>query len=237
MQPWQLRPARDHGLGPGERFASVRREPGLLEAMALRLSSVVTAGFLRTWHRLRVEGAEHLPTSAPFVLVANHTSHLDAITLASLVPWRLRQVLYPIAAGDVFFESPGRALLSSFLLNALPMQRRHTVRHALAELRERLVEDRCAYVLFPEGSRSGDGALQPFKAGIGMLVAGTDVPVVPCHLRGAFAAWPRQARLPRPRRVAVRVGAARVFRDVPDDRDGWQRIAAELQAAVAALGG
>jgi 1-acyl-sn-glycerol-3-phosphate acyltransferase len=219
----------------GERLASTRREPGLIETVGQRIAGTLVSCHLRVWHRFAVTGREHLPQTAPFVLVANHTSHIDALALTSMLPWRLRREAHPLAAGDVFFETPARALLSSLLMNALPMQRRRTVRHALADLRTRLVEDPFGIVLFPEGTRSASGAMQPFKSGIGMLVAGTPVPVVPCWLDGAFAAWPRTAKWPRPRRVTVRIGAPLRFADVADTREGWLTVAQATEAAVRQL--
>lgn len=235
MDPWQLRPARDHGLPMRERLASTRREPGLGEVLLQRTTGMLLAGYLRTAHRLRIHGAQNLPTQPPFVMIANHSSHLDALSLAAALPWRLRQVTYLLAAGDVFFETPAKSLLASWLLNALPMQRRGPVRHALGDLRARLQEDHCGLVLFPEGTRSPDGVMQPFKSGLGMLVAGTEVPVVPCWVQGAFAAWPRQARLPRRGRVQVHIGEPMRFHDVADDREGWQLVVKQAAAAVAIL--
>ena len=59
-------------------------------------------------------------------------------------------------------------------------------------------------VWFPEGLRSPDGQLQPFRAGIGALLGHrSGVPVVPVVLRGTFEAWPRSRRLPRFRRLSV----------------------------------
>jgi 1-acyl-sn-glycerol-3-phosphate acyltransferase len=75
-----------------------------------------------------------------------------------------------------------------------------------------------------------------FKAGIGRVVAGTDVPVVPCRIRGAFAAFPPHAKLPRPRPVAVRIGAPLRFSSVENDRAGWSEVATALEAAVRELG-
>jgi 1-acyl-sn-glycerol-3-phosphate acyltransferase len=236
VKKWELRPARDLGMPLGERMASERREPGLLESVACMFGGVVTRSLLRVWHRLAVEGREHLPAAAPFVLIANHTSHLDALVLASLVPWRVRRDLFPLAAGDVFFESTSRAVLSAAFLNALPMRRRAVGRHALDDLRRRLAEDRCAFVLFPEGTRATDGELARFKPGIGMLVAGTEVPVVPCHIEGAHRAWPKGARVPRPLPLRVRVGPPLRFADQADDRAGWMQIADACEQAVRALG-
>ena len=132
------------------------------------------------------------------MLIANHTSHLDSIVLGSVLPCRWCDRVFPVAAGDVFFESPVRSLFSAQLINALPMWRKHCGPHALAELKDRLLNEPCGYILFPEGMRSRDGSLQHFKAGLGMIVAGTPVPVVPCSIAGASRAWPRARAGPAP---------------------------------------
>lgn len=91
------------------------------------------------------------------------------------------------------------------------------------------------YIIFPEGTRSRDGSLQRFKPGIGMLVAGTSVPVFPCAIVGAFDAWPAHEKRPRGGRVTLHVGAPICFDEVPNDRDGWNAVATRLQTAVAAV--
>ena len=119
-------------------------------------------------------------------MIANHASHLDAVLLASVLPCRLCDRVFPVAAGDVFFNTPGMSLFAANLLNALPMWRKNCGSHALKDLRKRLVDEPCGLILFPEGARSRDGSLLPFKVGLGMLIAGTSVPVIPCYLDGAF---------------------------------------------------
>ncbi len=233
---WELRPAGDHGLPLGERLRSLSRERGLMDTVFGHAWWSCMRLYLMTYHRLRIRGAERIPQSTPCVLVANHTSHLDAMTLASVMPRRLRHCTYPIAAGDTFFESPATATFAAFILNALPMWRRNVGRYALAQLRERLVGEPCAYVLFPEGTRSRTGKLGRFKPGLGMMVAGTEVPVVPCYLVGAHRAMPPDKTLPRPRRLELRVGEPMVFAAIANDKAGWKEVAAQTEAAVRALG-
>ena len=235
MDDWQYKPAGDHGLKPGESLRSLRREAGLAATLTQSIWRVAVRVYLRVYHRLRVDGAEHLPRQAPFVMVANHTSHLDALTLAAALPWRLRQSAFPIAAGDVFFETPAVALFSAMMLNALPMWRRSCGPHAMQQLRERLLGEPAIYVLFPEGTRSRDGSMGRFKPGLGMLVAGADVPVVPCYLEGAFAACPPNSKLPRPHPLHLRMGAPLNFSTMKNERASWQEIATQLEAAVSAL--
>ena len=169
-------------------------------------------------------------------MIANHTSHLDALLLAAALPCRLCDCVFPVAAGDVFFNTPAISLFSATLLNALPMWRKNCGPHALAELKKRLIEEPCGLILFPEGTRSRDGTLGPFKPGLGMLTAGTAVPVIPCHLSGAFQAFPPAARLPRPRKIRLRIGQPLVFDSVPNRRAGWEEIATRAQEAVRRLG-
>jgi 1-acyl-sn-glycerol-3-phosphate acyltransferase len=235
MDEWQYKPAGDLGLKPEESLRSLRREAGLVATITQSAWRLAVRAYLRGYHRLRVEGIEHLPAQAPFVMVANHTSHLDAITLAAALPWRLRRSAFPIAAGDVFFETPAVALFSAMMLNALPMWRKSCGPHAMKQLRERLLGDPAIYVLFPEGTRSRDGSLGRFKPGLGMLVAEAAVPVVPCFLHGAFAACPPDRKMPLPLPLHLRIGPPLQFAEVRNERAGWQEIATRLETAVAAL--
>jgi 1-acyl-sn-glycerol-3-phosphate acyltransferase len=186
-------------------------------------------------HRIEFRGRDQIPREPPFVLVANHASHLDALVLGSCLPLTLRDRLFPLAAGDVFFETPAIAAFSATVLNALPVWRKNCGAHAIRDLRERLINEPTVYILFPEGGRSRDGAMMPFKAGIGMMVAQTSIPVIPCHLEGTFAAFPPHSRLPRPGKIRVRIGTPRTFADVPNRREGWNEIAHRLEQDIVAL--
>jgi 1-acyl-sn-glycerol-3-phosphate acyltransferase len=237
MDDWQHQPARDHGLPPLQRWKSARREGGLSESVAQLSARTLVRWYLRLYHRATFTGREHLPRAGPFILSANHASHLDSVLLAQAVPWSIRKTLYPVAAGDVFFETPIIAAFAAYVINALPMWRKNVGRHALDDLRSRLTEDRCCFILFPEGRREPDGQLLPFKPGIGMMIGGTPIPVVPCYIDGAFDALPRDAVLPRPRKISVRIGPPMTFAHHPNTREGWNAIALELERAVRALGG
>jgi len=232
---WELTPASDLNLPVGERLRSLSRERGLLDTSVGFLWWSFVRTYMTLYHRLRIVGRERLPLRAPFLLVANHASHLDVMVLASALPRRLRHCVYPIAAGDTFFESPMAASFAAFVLNALPMWRRRAGAHALNQLRERLVGEPCGYILFPEGTRSRTGEMGSFKSGLGMLVAGTGVPVIPCQIEGAFRALSPDRKLPRPRQLYLRIGTPLVFAETRNDRDGWRQIAQDTEAAVVAL--
>src|SRR6266571_8555980 len=134
MEPWNLQPARDTGLTSTERFRSVRRESGLVESFAHHLSFWMLRIYLAGAHRLKIKGRKHVPTHGPFVLAANHCSHLDALSLVAALSPRHRERAFPIAAGDVFFQTTATSIFSAIMLNALPMWRKTCGPHALTDL-------------------------------------------------------------------------------------------------------
>ena len=236
MEPFAYRPAADAGLGAAARWASPSRETGTGEWLAQHAWWAAVRTYLRVIHRFSVTGRENLPPSPPYVVVANHTSHLDALLLGGSLPATHRARAFPIAAGDTFFQTRTASALSAVLLNALPMWRRSCGSHALAGLRDRLTNESCVFLLFPEGTRARDGHMAPFRAGLGRLVASTRIPVVPCRIDGAFEAWPPSRRRPRAGKIRVAIGPPLVFDGLPDARAGWDRVAIDAHAAVFALG-
>jgi 1-acyl-sn-glycerol-3-phosphate acyltransferase len=232
MEPWNLQPAHDTGLTPGERFRSVRRESGLLESLTHHACFSLLRSYFAVAHRLTIVGRDRLPAHGPFVLAANHCSHLDALALgAALIP-RHRERAFPIAAGDVFFQSTLTSTFSAIMLNALPMWRKNCGTHALADLRRKLQEEKAIFIIFPEGGRSRTGSMMPFKHGLGMLVAETSVPVVPCGLVGTFEALPPQRNFPRPVAIKLVIGESLQFASTANDRTGWSQVASSLESRV-----
>lgn len=234
---WQLRPARDFNMPIGERLRSQRREPGLISVTGHTLWMGLVRVYLKLAHRLTVTGREHIPRDAPFVLVCNHTSHLDTLSLSAALPRRLAHRTVALAAGDVFFSNMASAIFAATALNALPIWREDTKPSDLAFLRQRMVEDEMVFILFPEGTRSRDGSMRAFRAGLGAMVAGTPIAVVPCHLHGAHACWPATRNMPRPGKLTLTIGPPLRFETVVNDRNGWRAVAQETEAAVRALAG
>ncbi|MBI1375482.1 MAG: 1-acyl-sn-glycerol-3-phosphate acyltransferase [Phycisphaera sp.] len=235
MDKWRYEPARDLGLDPTERWRSPNREAGLIAATAQFTAISVIKSYLAIYHRYTIHGRDNLPDAPSYILAANHTSHLDALCLSVAVPAARRTDVTPIAAGDLFFRTPPRAFLSALTLNALPMWRASCGRHALQELRDRLQSRPTIFIFFPEGTRSRTGDLNRFKAGIGMLVAESKIPVVPCHLEGCHRALPPDRSVPRPRHVSLTIGAPLTFSGTPNNRTGWNAIANQVCDAVVNL--
>ena len=121
-------------------------------------------------------------------------------------------------------------------MNAMPFARQMRVRESLSVCGQLLAQPGNVLIIFPEGTRSKTGETQPFKSGIGALLAGRDVSVLPCYVEGAFRAWPKGRRWPWPGKVRLIVGTARNYATRGAEKSEISAIARELQRAVQELG-
>lgn len=235
MERWDYQPTADFDKSPIEKLRMFPRQPDMLVYALRFVVHVFLRAYLRVWHRYRVIGRERLPLDRPFVMVANHASHLDALSLLSALPLKRIQKSYPAAAKDYFFTSMPKIAFSAVVVNAMPFDRKENPRDSLAVCRQLLETPQHILILFPEGTRTPNGALATFKPGIGFLTAGTNITVVPCHLNGAFRAWPKGAFLPRPRKLTLRIGEPLTFESFSTDKEGAKAIAARLEEVVRGL--
>ncbi len=166
MDDFHLRPAEHLGLKVWERLSSVRRESGPFLTAVHTGWALLARTYFSLWHRLHVVGKEHLPTQFPFVICSNHSSHLDALALVAPLRFGLRAKTFALAAGDTFFESALTTAFAAGFINALPIWRKKRTPQALKELREKLVNTPCGYVVFPEGGRTEFGKQRQRPAGL-----------------------------------------------------------------------
>lgn len=235
MDPWQYEPAEDLEQPMIERLRRFPRKPDMLVYGLRWLAALLLRGWLRLYHRLSIRGRENLPMEGSFVIVANHASHLDTLCLLSALPLRKIHRAFPAAAKDYFFVSAPRLLLAAIVVNAMPFERGFGPWQCLGVCAQLLENPGNILILFPEGTRSETGEIGPFKPGVGFLLAGKDIPVVPCYLQGTHAAWPKGAWLPRPRKVTVSIGTPRKYPHCKRDKQTAQQICQELSEAVWAL--
>lgn len=235
MEPWHYDAAQDLNQPFMDRLRRFPREPAMLVYSVRLLAALLLRSWLRVYHRLRLVGREHLPTDQAFVLVANHASHLDALCLLAAMPLRKLHRVFPAAAEDYFFVSTPRLLLSAVVINALPFDRHIDPQHSLHLCQQLLEHPGNTLVIFPEGTRSVTGEVDRFKLGVGLVLAGTPYPVVPCYLHGTYAAWPKGARFPKPRQIQVTIGQPHVYAHLCPGKESAIQICQELREAVLAL--
>lgn len=152
--------------------------------------------------RLRVYGKENIPGKGAFLLVCNHQSYLDPIFCG--VP--LRRHLYFVARDSLFANRLFGRLLTS--VNVIPVKRDKADLSAMKTVIGKLKEGK-GVCLFPEGTRTSDGKIAPFKGGFGLLCRRGEAAVVPVVIDGTFECWPRHKKIFSPGgRIVVCYGKA-----------------------------
>ncbi|USN99145.1 MAG: 1-acyl-sn-glycerol-3-phosphate acyltransferase [Phycisphaeraceae bacterium] len=186
------------------------------------------ARVLRILYRIRPEGREHVPATGPVLLVANHQSFFDPPIVGGFVNNRHTDF---IARAGLFRFGPFGRLISA--LNSVPIAEQGGDTAAMKEALRRLGEGK-AVLIFPEGSRSPDGAMRPFKRGISVLVKRAKCPVLPAAIEGVHDAWPRSRSRPHffGYRIGLRYGLpiehAELMKDGPDA--ALRRLEREIDA-------
>lgn len=210
----------------------VRSDPFL--QIARTIVAVIIRCLLRVYNRFEIVGHEQLRTNRSLVLVANHSSHLDTLCLLAALPLGKLHQAFPAAAADYFFQRGPRTWMAR-VLNAFPFRRDVSARRSLSLCRHLISRPGNILIMFPEGTRSRNGDTQPFKLGVSALVAGRDVAVVPCYLQGAFDAWPKGKRFPRPRKIRLIIGVPCSYAKFSADKKNLSVIASQLHEAVKIL--
>jgi 1-acyl-sn-glycerol-3-phosphate acyltransferase len=190
-----------------------------------------------TYFRWRVFGAENVPLQGGVILASNHSSFLDPPLVGSGLK---RGINY--LARESLFRYPGiGALLRSW--SAVPVDRDGGGAKGLKIILDRLLAGG-GIILFPEGTRTKDGKLQPARSGIGLTVIKSTAPVVPVRVFGTYEAYGRHVKIPRPYRVAVKYGKPMNFEALraeaktcnkPRLKEIYQQVADEIMAAIARL--
>jgi long-chain acyl-CoA synthetase len=195
--------------------------------------------------RLEVRGLENLaPIREPVVFAANHQSHLDTPAILRALPPRWRYRLAPAMAKEYFephfhpdrfgrnvrLVSSLNYYLATLFFNAFPLpQRESGTRQTLRYIGD-LLRGGDSLLIFPEGRRTEAGEIGRFQAGVGMIAARLEVPVVPVRLEGLDRIL--HARWTRPKRGTATVTFGRPMLLKGND---YAALAARVEAAVRAL--
>jgi len=155
----------------------------------------------RVWLRLSIQGVRNTPANGPLLLVGNHASYLDPPLLGCGLP---RPVLYLAQKGLAKFP-PLRWWMRKVGVGLI--DRNAPSKDVLRFLSDALQKGACV-AMFPEGTRSNDGRVAPFRSGVEFLVRRTGASVLPIGIDGSYAAYPRGAKFPRPKKCVVRIGEA-----------------------------
>jgi 1-acyl-sn-glycerol-3-phosphate acyltransferase len=162
--------------------------------------------FFAIYNRISIKWLEPLPGDKNVIVACNHCSNLDPIIVGIAFPRRLRyfakeELFHPLIFGSIIR-----------VLGAVPVSRVDNASAASA-LRGffKLLEEGSDVLIFPEGSRSPDGTLQPLEGGVGLIAAHSGVPVLPVFVKGTYTAMKPGAVLVRPAKISITFGKLLVF--------------------------
>ncbi len=191
----------------------------------LLLMQLITRGYLR----LRTSDTEYLPQRGPFVVVSNHTSHIDTGALLSALGRESARV-HPIAASDYWFRSRWFGTMLHATLRAIPFERGTGQIPAALSLPAEVLRVGHSLIFFPEGTRSPDGNLRAFKSSVGLLALAAAAPLVPAYISGAHEALPKGRTLMKPGSVRVRFGRPLRIEPYLDrlDSEAIARVASDI---------
>ncbi len=193
------------------------------------------------WLKPKILGRGNIPANRNFIVVANHSSHLDF----SLVGYALGAIgddIRVLAAKDYFFNTPARRFLASNFTSLMPFDRERAQLESLEDALAEIAQGR-SVLMFPEGTRSADGEIHEFKSGAGFLALRSRCDVLPVLIRGTHDVMGKGSLVPRRYPVEVRIGraiTASELREVAESSEGagaYRKIADLMRTSVVALSG
>lgn len=181
--------------------------------------------------RGEIVGLENVPKDGPFLVASNHASHLDPPIVGCHIPRQMaffaRKTLWNGKFATWWLDGVG----------AIPVDRDGSDVSAIKNVLRTLQAGK-AITLFPEGTRSPDGTLQPAKPGVGMIACRSRAPVLPARIFNSHIAFGRDGRLRPGTRVSVVYGRLLQPADYDDPKAGkdrYQRASEKIMAAIADL--
>ncbi len=179
-----------------------------------------------------ISGTEHLPMQQGYILASNHASHLDppivGVFLTRQVSFFARKSLWKKGFASWWLDAVG----------TIPVDRDGGADVTAIKRVIQTLQAGKVIILFPEGTRSPNGQLQPPKGGVGMIACKTRMPVVPARIFGSFEAFGKGGGLRLGTPISVTYGPALLPEayDRPEDgRERYQKAAERIMAAIAAL--
>jgi len=197
--------------------------------------------FFDGWLKPKILGRGNVSANRNFIVVANHSSHLDF----SLVGYALGAIgddIRVLAAKDYFFNTPARRFLAANFTSMMPFDRERAQLESLEDALAELAQGR-SVLMFPEGTRSADGEIHEFKSGAGFLALRSRCDVLPVLIRGTHNVMGKGSLVPRRHPVEVRIGraiTASELRELAESSEGagaYRKIADLMRTAVVALSG
>ena len=197
----------------------------------------------RGYFSIKCNGLDNLPREQPYIIAANHSSHLDTLAIMTVLRSESKR-LRVLAAKDYWFGTRFKSWFSGELLKFVPFDRHANFLQGLRISQEILKQNECL-LIYPEGTRSVTGELQPFKPGLGLLAFETGSPIIPTYIDGTYRALPKGKSFPSKSRVRVTFGkpimppsghdASAVNTAAGLEQETYRKLADAVRAEIEAL--
>lgn len=166
---------------------------------------------------ISIKGKENIPTNEPYIIIANHNSHLDILAIMSLYKTDDVVNVNPVAASDYFFKNRYLKWISLNLIGIIPINRKMQKEgksHPLNEVYKKIEEGKIL-IIFPEGSRGKPEELQKFKNGIGHIAKKyPNLKILPIILENAGKSLPKNETLFVPLIIKLKIKKAFTFNEL-----------------------
>ena len=184
--------------------------------LARKIYRLALSPFFKFFVSVEVKGLENLKdVQEPAIFIANHLSYLDQPVILEALPDPFKNNVATAAWQEFFFDNsknPIKVVWKRFtfvfaatMQNVFPLPQSSGFKESMAYM-GKLIDNKINFLIFPEGSRSTDGQMLPFRPGLGYMVSGLRVPVIPVNISGLEKVFPPGSLFPKPGKVVVTFG-------------------------------
>jgi 1-acyl-sn-glycerol-3-phosphate acyltransferase len=224
------------GLTPEEVANRIVLETDRLAASRYSLLYSIAHAFIwivsKLLFRMKVSGSDHVPRNGGIIIASNHASYLDPPIVGTAIT--SRQICY--LARETLFKNPIFGwLIRDF--HSIPIRRGSADTDAFESVLSVLRGGGCV-VMFPEGTRTLNGELQPAKRGVGYLAVLSGVPVVPAYVSGTYRVMPKGRVIPSPASIQVYFGAPidiGPYLKKPKEKETFQELSDTIMERIKVL--
>jgi len=188
-------------------YSHITADQTLLGRLGKKIFEYYCKALFSIYCPLNIYGKANIPDSS-YIFCSNHNSHMDSGVLM-IASGRDFKNFAMIAAKDYFFENKTRKFFLNILMNLIPVDRksnRKTITEYLVACREFVNKDQRCLVIYPEGTRSLTGEMQPFKRGLAIVSVELGIPILPAFIEGTNKALPKGRNLMKPVRLSIHIG-------------------------------
>ncbi|MFT3795714.1 lysophospholipid acyltransferase family protein [Flavobacterium sp.] len=192
----------------------------------------VVRWFLKVFVGVKFGKADFLRGEDQFIIVANHNSHLDTMTILASLPRKVIHKVKPVAAADHFGKTKRKEKLSNYFINTLLIQRKRDKENPANDPINKMIQaldDGFSLIIFPEGTRGEPEVQQPLKPGVALVLSQRPhVKYVPSYMKGMGKAMPKDDSLIVPHNSSLVYGQPTAIQSVEIEAI-MQQIAADFE--------